>query len=120
MAMGADQAARLRWGALATIGTAALAGAFGGLRSAGAAAIFGGLATLVQLGAARLTAKAGAPAGVDQLRTYLVGVGLRFGGVAVLGLAVALDRDRFPAVASALGYVGTILPLLALETRLTR
>ena len=118
--MASDQAARLRLGVLVTVVVAGAAALIWGGRGAAAAGSFGVLATAIQLTAARLMARQGGPVGVDHLKVYLVGVFLRLAGVALVGVAIALDRERFPPGPTAMGYVGTILPLLYLETRLTR
>lgn len=116
--MRGERRARLLWGAVATGTLTLIARVFWGGAGAIAAGCFGALATAIQLLAARLTGGPGG--GGDPLRVYLVGAGLRLAGVVILGAAVLLDRGRFPPLASAIGYVGTILPMLYLETRLTR
>ncbi len=74
-----------------------------------AAMAFGALATVIQLGA---------PATPDNLRVYVLGMVLRIAGVAAIAVAVSLDRASFPPGAAALGYLGSLLPLMWLETRL--
>ena len=83
-----------------------------------AALVFGLAATTIQMVAARIASRLGKPATPDQLRVYVIGMALRVLGVAALGLAVTLDRATFPPGAAALGYLGTLLPLMWLETRL--
>ncbi len=83
-----------------------------------AAVVFGTLATVVQLVAARLATRLGVPATPDNLGVYASGMLLRIVGVAVIALAVTIDRAAFPPGAAALGYLGTLLPLMWLETRL--
>lgn len=83
-----------------------------------AAMVFGTLATAVQMVAARIAERLGVPATPDNLRVYVLGMGLRIVGVAAIALAVTLDRATFPPGAAALGYLGTLLPLMWLETRL--
>ena len=83
-----------------------------------AALVFGGLATVIQLFAARTVRRLGVPATPDRLRIYAIGMLLRIGGVAVMAVAMTIDRVTFPPGAVALGYLGTLLPLLWLETRL--
>ena len=82
-----------------------------------AALAFGLVATALQLVAARAISRTGVEATIDRPALYGVGVLLRIAGVVLLALAVSLDRDRFPPLPSALGYLGTVLPLLFLETR---
>jgi hypothetical protein len=98
-------------------GVAAAIWGAGALRGAAA---FGAVATGVQLLAAQLMARTGKPASLDHLTVYVIGVFLRLGGVVLLGVAVSLDRATFAPWPSALGYLGTILPLLYLETKLGR
>lgn len=65
-------------------------------------------------------ARTGYPAGPDHLKVYVIGVLLRLVGVLMFAIAVTMDPGHFPALPSALGYLGTVLPLLYLETQLTR
>lgn len=83
-----------------------------------AALAFGVVATAIQLFAARVVRRLGVPATPDRLRIYAIGMALRVGGVALIGTAVTIDRAMFPPGPSALGYLGTLLPLMWLETRL--
>jgi hypothetical protein len=83
-----------------------------------ATVILGLLATGIQLYAPRLVRKLVKPAADDMLRTYVVGMGLRVAGVVILGVLVTIDRATFPPGPAALGFLGVILPLLWLETRL--
>ncbi len=84
------------------------------------AGIFGLLATVIQLLAvAWLRPVLGAPFAM-LLKRWGVGMGLRFGGLVAFAALVALDRERFPPLPSALGYVGVLIPLLFMETRLLR
>lgn len=96
-----------------------LAWALWGRAGVTAALVFGIVATTIQLVAARAAARLGAPATPDHLRVYVVGMLLRIGGVAAVGAAVLLDRATFPPGPAAVGYLGTLLPLMWLETRLT-
>jgi hypothetical protein len=81
---------------------------------------FGLLATGIQLAATELMRRArAAPFGL-WARRWGMGVGLRLAGVAAFAAAAAVAPERFPALAGALGYLGVLLPLLMLETRLVR
>jgi hypothetical protein len=91
-----------------------------GPRAVIGAAAFAAVATAVQLLAAQLMARTGKPAALDHLTVYVIGVFLRLLGVVMFGVAVALDRATFAPWPSALAYLGTILPLLYLETKLGR
>jgi hypothetical protein len=88
-------------------------GAVAGLAAGRTALLFGLLATGIQLAVPR------AAAGLTPTAEYGVGMALRVAGVAVLGIAMVIDRVVFPPGAAAVGYLGTLLPLLWLETRLT-
>ncbi|MEP6591431.1 MAG: hypothetical protein ABJC19_09635 [Gemmatimonadota bacterium] len=83
-----------------------------------AALLFGGLATALQLLADRLARRLGGRATLDRLSVYAVGVLLRFGGVVVIGVAAFRAGEGFSLPGAALGYLGAMLPLLYLETRL--
>lgn len=115
-----DQARRLGWGAACTVAATALALLIWGRSALIGAAAFGAVATALQLLAARAMARTGIPAAPDHLKVYAIGVVLRMSGVALLGVAVSLDRATFLPLPCALGYLGTVLPLLYLETRLAR
>ncbi|MCB9504851.1 MAG: hypothetical protein H6692_01755 [Gemmatimonadales bacterium] len=114
-----SQLRRLRLGMLVAVPVALLAVPFGGWTAARAALVFGVVATALQLLAARLARRAGVPATPDHLVVYGIGMALRVAGVGLIWLAVTIDRAAFPPGAAALGYLGTLLPLLWLETRLT-
>jgi hypothetical protein len=118
--MAGDQLRRAMLGLLATAVMTVLATTVWGRSATVAAASFGGVATIVQLLAARMMAKSGVPAAVDQVKVYGTGVIFRLLGVVIFALAVSVDRATFPPLASAAGYLGTVLPLLFLETRLHR
>lgn len=84
------------------------------------AAFFGVLATALQLVAvALLRPVLGGPFGV-LVRRWGMGMGLRLVGVVLFAALVTLDRELFPPLPSALGYVGVVVPLLFLETRLLK
>lgn len=85
-----------------------------------AALLFGALATAIQLLADRLARRLGVPATLDRLTVYAVGVLLRFGGVAVIGVLAFRGGETFSLPGAAVGYLGAMLPLLYLETRLER
>ncbi len=97
-----------------------LSGALWSGSGAKAALLFGALATLIQLVADRLARQVGVPATVDRLKVYGIGVVLRFGGVALIAVAALAGGEGFSYQGAATGYLGVILPLLYLETRLDR
>jgi succinate dehydrogenase hydrophobic anchor subunit len=80
--------------------------------------VFGAVAVVLQLLAARAMRRSGRSATLDHLTVYVGGVFLRLLGVIALGIAIATDRTTFHPWASSIGYLGTVLPLLYLETRL--
>ena len=92
-----------------------------GPAAAVAAGTFGGLATVLQVIAVALVAR---PIDRETYRTFLkrwgMGVGLRLLGVAAIPVAVAVAREQFPPLPSALGYLGVVVPLLFFEARLFR
>jgi hypothetical protein len=83
--------------------------------AAGAAVLAGLLATAIQVAAVGLIA------GMEQvpIRRYmgrwLAGTALRFGGVIVMTAAVLIGPARFPPLPTALGFLGVLVPLMALE-----
>lgn len=90
-----------------------------GTAGAVAAGVFGGIATGIQVIAHRLSgrptsARSPFPAG------WLWGTGLRLGGVVAIAVAVVANRQLFPPLPTALGYLGVLIPLLVLELRGTR
>lgn len=92
------------WGRTATVGAVTMCG----------------VATGMQLLVARMVARGGVSGSVDQVKRYAVGVAFRMIGVVIFAVLVAMDRKDFSPAASALGYLGTVLPLMYLETRLSR
>ena len=100
----------------------ALVGAVVGLgwgrSSALAAMVFGLLATGLQAVAVGLAAprlKAGDYRGL--LARWGAGSLLRLGGIAVVPVAVMLDRATFPPLAVASGYLAVMVPLFFFEIR---
>ncbi len=83
-------------------------------------AAFGLLATLIHVAAVALL-KSGLKKSFETLMwRWTMGMGLRLLGVVVFALAVFLEGERFPALPSAAGYVGVLLPLMFSEMRLIR
>ncbi len=106
-------------GAVLTVAVGSIAAQVWGRPAIPATLIFGAVATLIQVVAYRLSKRptdplAPFPAG------WLQGMALRFGGVVAFAVAVAVNRTVFPPLPTALGYLGVIIPLLALELRRTR
>lgn len=83
-----------------------------------AAGWFGLMATGVQVVA---IAWAGPKIGVGDwgglLARWGAGTGLRLFGIAVVAVAVGVDRERFPPLPTAIGYLAVLVPLLFFEVR---
>jgi hypothetical protein len=93
---------------------------FWGTQAAFASGIFGAVALAIQLAAlALLQPVKGAPF-AKFLSRWGAGMGLRFLGIVAIALAAGLDRSHFPPLATALGFLGVLLPLLFYEVRLIR
>ncbi len=83
-------------------------------------AVFGLLATAIHVAAVALL-KSGLKQSFGMLMwRWSMGMGLRLMGVGVFAVAVTIQGDRFPAIPSAIGYVGVLLPLMVSEMRLIR
>jgi len=108
-------------GGLLTATVAVLLWLWQGEAALAPALLMGGVATLIELLALRALQRGLAGEGATALfKGFGVGLVLRTVGVAVF-LALALwDRDRFPPLATGLGYVGVVIPLLFLEARFIR
>jgi hypothetical protein len=50
-------------------------------------------------------------------KAWSVGMGLRLGGAVLWMLAVLLRGDVFPALPTAIGFLGVLIPLLFTEIR---
>jgi hypothetical protein len=97
---------------------AAVSGAVWGRQAALAAGGFGLAATLIQLAATRLMrGSASMPTGRFFGR-WAAGTGLRFGGALLMGGLALVNPTLFPPLPAALGFLGVLMPLLALELRL--
>jgi len=108
------------WGAMFAAVAAVVAGLVWGSRGAFAAATFGLVATAVQLGAIRLVLAPRGERFAVFAQRWAMGMLLRLAGVALIPVAVLAARAWFPPQATALGYLGVLLPLLYWETRLVR
>ena len=105
---------------MGTAGVTAVAWLLWGTTGAQSALLFGAVATGIQLLADRLARRLGVVATVDRLMVYSIGVVLRIGGVALIGVAAVTWGEAFSPPGAAMGYLGVLLPLLYLETRLER
>lgn len=84
------------------------------------AATFGLLATVIQLVAVRALARRYHGTLTEFYRGFGTGLMLRMGGVLLLLLVILVDRERFPPLPTAFGYLGVVIPLLFLEARFVR
>lgn len=82
--------------------------------------VFGGVATLIQAAALKAMRGATKLPPMALAARWGLGITLRFGGVVLFAVAVLVDRERFPPLPAAFGYLGVLLPLLVLEQRMAR
>jgi hypothetical protein len=83
-------------------------------------ATFGLLATAIQAAAVARLRPALTGSFPELLRRWSVGMGLRLLGVVLFVVAVVVDRDLFPPLPAAFGYLGVLIPLLFGEIRLAK
>lgn len=91
-----------------------------GAQGAIAAGIFAALALLIQVTSIALIQPVKQAAPRVFIKRWGIGMGLRLLGVVAIALAAGLDRTHFPAVPTAIGFLGVLLPLLLFEVRLVR
>jgi hypothetical protein len=84
------------------------------------AVVFGGLATGIQWVAWRAVQPVLEGPFARVMSRWAIGMGLRLGGVVAFVVAVIADRELFPPLPTAFGYLGVVVPLLVLETRWLR
>jgi hypothetical protein len=107
-------------GVLLTAGVTATLWAFWGPTALLPGIVFGLLATAIQV-AAVVAVKPVWDAPLDKfLGRWGLGMGLRVGGVVVFLGAVLVDRELFPPVPTALGFLGVLIPLLFAELRFVK
>lgn len=97
---------------------AALSGALWGRQAALAAGGFGLVASLIQLTATRLMRGTKTMPTGRFFGRWAAGTGLRFGGALLMGGLALVNPTLFPPLPAALGFLGVLMPLLALELRL--
>jgi hypothetical protein len=78
---------------------------------------FGLLATAIQLCAVAVLRPAISQSFAKLMARWGIGMGLRMLGVVLFAVAVLVDRDLFPPLPTAFGYLGVLLPLLYTEMR---
>jgi len=81
---------------------------------------FGLLAAVLSAAAVALLQSGLKGAYTKTMARWGMGMGLRLLGVALFTLAVLREPELFPALPTAIGYVGVLLPLLFYEMRLLR
>ncbi len=91
-----------------------------GVEGAIAAGIFAALALLIQIVSIALIQPVKQAEPRLFIKRWGMGMGLRLLGVVAIALAAGLDRKHFPAVPTAIGFLGVLLPLLLFEVRLVR
>jgi hypothetical protein len=82
--------------------------------------VFGLVATAIQVVSVELVRPAFAGETVRLLKRWGIGMLLRALGVALVALAVTLDRALFPPLPTAFAFLGVLVPLLFMEVRLVR
>jgi hypothetical protein len=82
--------------------------------------VFGLIATAIQTISVALVRPVFSGETVRLLKRWGIGMLLRVLGVALVALAVSLDRALFPPLPTALAFLGVLVPLLFLEVRLVR
>jgi hypothetical protein len=107
-------------GALLTAAVVVGGGAAAGLSGALGAASGGAIAALVQWAAVRRLAGQTEVSTRDFVRRWATAAALRLLGVALVTVLVVAARDAFPPLPTALGFLGVLLPLMALELRMVR
>lgn len=91
-----------------------------GTQAAIAAGTFAAFAVVIQLAALALMRPVKDAPTTRFLKRWGAGMGLRFLGIVAIALAAGLDRNHFPPIPTAAGFLGVLLPLLFFEVRLIR
>lgn len=83
--------------------------------------VMGGVATIIELAALRAMRRGLASRATDQFfGGVITGLLYRMAGIAVFAGLVLWDRSLFPPLATGIGFVGVLIPLLFLEVRFVR
>jgi len=82
--------------------------------------VFGLVATAIQVISVALVRPVFNGETVRLLKRWGLGMLLRGLGVALVALAVTLDRGLFPPLPTAFAFLGVLVPLLFMEVRLVR
>ena len=97
-----------------------LSGRIWGVQGAWAAGIFGLLALTIQLVSLRMMRPVQKAPFERFIARWGAGMGLRLFGVLAIAIAAGLDREHFPPLPTAVGFLGVLIPLLFYEVRLLR
>ncbi len=84
------------------------------------ALVFGGLAVVIQMTSHAIVKPALEASFHKLMGRWGIGMGLRLAGVGLFVAAVFWRREWFPPLPAAFGYLGVLIPLLFMETRLVR
>jgi len=117
---GAGSSAILRLGLILGGASGLISHLVWGPQAALAALVFAGLAVVIQISALALIQPVRDAPFSRFMARWGAGMGLRLLGIVLLVAAVALDRNDFPPLPVALGYLGVLIPLLVLEVRLLK
>jgi hypothetical protein len=82
--------------------------------------VFGLIATTIQVISVALVRPVFAGETVRLLKRWGIGMLLRVFGIALVAIAVSLDRALFPPLPTAFAFLGVLVPLLFMEIRLVR
>ncbi|HEU4682358.1 MAG TPA: hypothetical protein VFS51_11455 [Gemmatimonadales bacterium] len=82
--------------------------------------VFGLIATGIQVISVAMVRPVFHGETVPLLKRWGFGMLLRVLGVALVGVAVTIDRALFPPLPTALAFLGVLVPLLFMEIRLVR
>jgi hypothetical protein len=102
-------------GALLSLGIAALLWVLWDGRAALLGGVFGLMATAIHVVAVVVLRRAWRRSFRELAVAWSIGMGLRLAGVATWAAAVLLASERFPALPTAIGFLGVLLPLLFTE-----
>jgi hypothetical protein len=108
------------WGLLLTTLVGAILYSAWGREAMIAGVIFGLIATTIQAVSVAMVRPAFRAASSIFLGRWAVGMLLRVVGVALVGICAYVKPDLFPALPTAIGFLGVLVPLLFLEVRLIR
>jgi len=110
----------LRLGLALTAGVTAILWLFWGREALIPGVVFGLTSTAIQLAAHRLLVATREAPFAQVAQRWLAGMTLRLAGIALVFTAIGLNRELFPPLPTAIGYLGVVIPLLFTEVRLFR